>query len=338
MPNSQAPAIDAIAECCARIDAMCAGLDEDGWHRRPRCRHGTCRTWWPTSVRSTPCSSGARSRRTRPRRPPTCATRSASSTSASSTGAAPGPAPRCSRSSGRRRGSASTSSPASTRPPWPRRSRRRAAGMVPLASFIGTRLWDYVVHELDIAEALGLDLDAAVDTVSGRRVLDEMLMLLPRAAAKGGVPEGARVARRSSALRCRARPPRASWTVAACPTPRGGGGGAAPSRLPRRLHARRVGAPRQRCGGRRRRRPRRRATPGSPRASSARSTSSPDRLQRQRQLTGAAPPRRRSHPAGGAERRPLRRRRRAGCRQRAEHGREPALVMTGRWPVDRCCL
>ncbi len=51
-----------------------------------------------------------------------------------------------------------------------------------------------MVHELDIAEALGLDLEAVVDTPSGRRVLDEMLMLLPRGAAKGGAAEGEIVA------------------------------------------------------------------------------------------------------------------------------------------------
>ncbi len=33
MPNSQAATIDAIAGCCARIEAMCAELDEAGWHQ-----------------------------------------------------------------------------------------------------------------------------------------------------------------------------------------------------------------------------------------------------------------------------------------------------------------
>ena len=33
MSNSEAATIDAIAGCCARIEAMCAALDEAGWHR-----------------------------------------------------------------------------------------------------------------------------------------------------------------------------------------------------------------------------------------------------------------------------------------------------------------
>ncbi len=39
MPNSQASTIDAIAGCCARIDAMCAPLDESGW-RKPTALPG----------------------------------------------------------------------------------------------------------------------------------------------------------------------------------------------------------------------------------------------------------------------------------------------------------
>ena len=33
MANSQAATIDAIAGCCARIEEVCAGLDDAGWHR-----------------------------------------------------------------------------------------------------------------------------------------------------------------------------------------------------------------------------------------------------------------------------------------------------------------
>ncbi len=151
---------------------------------------------------------------------------------------------------------------ASTRPSWPTRCRRRPGGMIRQGDSSASRLWDYVVHELDIAEALGLDLEAAVDTPAGRRVLDEMLMLLPRGVAKGGAPEGSAVAleilpplARSAAARVaggRGRPRR-----------RGGGGGAAPSRLPRRVPAGRVGAPRPRRGDQQRRRGRgRRRGPG----------------------------------------------------------------------------
>ena len=67
-------------------------------------------------------------------------------------------------------------------------------GVVGQGDFIAIRLWDYVAHELDIREGLGLDLAPAVDTTSGRRVLDEILMLLPRGVAKGGAAEGTTVA------------------------------------------------------------------------------------------------------------------------------------------------
>ncbi|HSP64992.1 MAG TPA: maleylpyruvate isomerase N-terminal domain-containing protein, partial [Candidatus Deferrimicrobium sp.] len=33
MPNSQAATIEAISGCCLRIEALCTGLDDDGWHR-----------------------------------------------------------------------------------------------------------------------------------------------------------------------------------------------------------------------------------------------------------------------------------------------------------------
>lgn len=60
--------------------------------------------------------------------------------------------------------------------------------MVPLRDFLGIRVWDYFVHELDIAVALGLPLP--IDTPAGRRVLDELLGLAPRALAKAGAADG----------------------------------------------------------------------------------------------------------------------------------------------------
>ena len=33
MTNSEAATIEAIAGCCARIEAMCTAIDEAGWHR-----------------------------------------------------------------------------------------------------------------------------------------------------------------------------------------------------------------------------------------------------------------------------------------------------------------
>jgi uncharacterized protein (TIGR03083 family) len=65
-------------------------------------------------------------------------------------------------------------------------------GTMSQGDFLGVRLWDYFVHEMDIREALGLELP--IDTPMGRRVLDEMLELLPRAVAKGGVRDGGVVA------------------------------------------------------------------------------------------------------------------------------------------------
>jgi uncharacterized protein (TIGR03083 family) len=61
--------------------------------------------------------------------------------------------------------------------------------MVPQRAFIGIRLWDFFVHEMDIADGLGLP--EPVDTAAGRRVLDEMLALVPRGLARSGAPEGA---------------------------------------------------------------------------------------------------------------------------------------------------
>jgi uncharacterized protein (TIGR03083 family) len=60
--------------------------------------------------------------------------------------------------------------------------------MVPLRDFLGTRVWDYFVHELDIAQALGTQLP--LQTPAAERVLGEILLLVPRAAAKAGASDG----------------------------------------------------------------------------------------------------------------------------------------------------
>ena len=61
--------------------------------------------------------------------------------------------------------------------------------MIPLRDFLGVRVWDYFVHELDIAAAL--DRALPLDTDAADRVLGEMLAMTPRAVAKAGAPEGA---------------------------------------------------------------------------------------------------------------------------------------------------
>jgi uncharacterized protein (TIGR03083 family) len=66
-----------------------------------------------------------------------------------------------------------------------------SGGTVPQRRFLGIRLWDFVVHELDIAEALGDE--ARVDSPGATRVLDEMTFLLPRALGKARAAEGTAV-------------------------------------------------------------------------------------------------------------------------------------------------
>jgi uncharacterized protein (TIGR03083 family) len=194
MPNSQAATIDAIAGCRARIDAMCAGLDEAGWHR-PTALPG-----W--DVKDVVAHLGSLDAMLLGREEP--------AHEPAVTDHVRNPLGQLNeRLVDRRRAWSGADVLAEFRETTGLRLEQLAGldeaglaqevpsprgGLVPLGSFIGTRLWDYTVHEMDIAEALGLDLDAAVDTSSGRRVLDEMLMLLPRGVAKGGGPEDCAVA------------------------------------------------------------------------------------------------------------------------------------------------
>jgi uncharacterized protein (TIGR03083 family) len=194
MPNSQAPTIEAIAGCCARIEAMCAGLDEEGWHR------ATALPAWDVKDVVAHLSSleAMFLGRDEPAHEPAVTDHVRNPLGELNE-----------RLVDRRRAWSAAQVLAEFAEATSQRIDQLVAmdeaelaqevpsprgGVVPLGSFLGTRLWDYVVHELDIAEALGLDLEARVDTPSGRRVLDEMLLLLPRGAAKGGVPEAATVA------------------------------------------------------------------------------------------------------------------------------------------------
>lgn len=61
-------------------------------------------------------------------------------------------------------------------------------GRVPQRRFLGIRLWDFVIHEFDIAEALGEE--PRVDSPGATRVLDEMTFLLPRALGKAHAADG----------------------------------------------------------------------------------------------------------------------------------------------------
>ncbi len=190
VPNSQAATIEAIAGCCARIEAMCAGLDEEGWH---------CPTALPAwDVKDVVAHLGSLDSmfigREEPAHEPAVTDHVRNALGQLNE-----------RMVDRRRAWSGEQVLAEFREatglrleqltnldeaalaeevPSPR------GGLVPLSSFIGTRLWDFAVHELDIADALRLDLEAAIDTPSGRDVLDGLLTLLPRGLAKGGGGEG----------------------------------------------------------------------------------------------------------------------------------------------------
>lgn len=62
---------------------------------------------------------------------------------------------------------------------------------VPQRRFLGIRLWDYVLHEMDIADALGRE--PRVESPGAEQVLSEMAFLLPRALGRSGATEGTTV-------------------------------------------------------------------------------------------------------------------------------------------------
>jgi uncharacterized protein (TIGR03083 family) len=188
MANSQAATIDLIAGCCARIEAVCAGLDDAGWHRP------TALPVW--DVQDVVAHLGSLDAmflgRDEPPHQPAVMDHVRNPLGVLNE-----------RLVDRRRSwsgaevldefrevtalrldalRALDEEALAREVPSPR------GGTMAQSDLLGMRLWDYFVHETDIYEALGLVLP--VDTLAGRRVLDEMLSLLPRAVARGGVPEG----------------------------------------------------------------------------------------------------------------------------------------------------
>lgn len=192
MADSQETTIDAISGCCARIDAMCADLDEDGWHR-PTALPG-----WDVQdvVAHLGSVEGMLLGREEPAHDPAAAGHVRNRLGAlnerlvdrrrSWSGAEvldefrETTALRLDQLEGLDEAALDRHVPAPT------------GGTVPQRAFVGIRLWDFLVHEMDIAEALGIEPD--VTSPAAVRVLDEMLLLLPRAVAKGGAADRAVVA------------------------------------------------------------------------------------------------------------------------------------------------
>jgi uncharacterized protein (TIGR03083 family) len=189
--NSQAATIDAIAGCCARIDEECSGLDEADWHRPT-----TLPAW---DIQDVVAHLGSLEAmllgRDEPHHVPGETAHVRNELGALNE-----------RLVDRRR----SWSGAEVLDEFRTMSELRleelrtldeeelqrmvpspAGGTVAQAAFLGIRLWDFFVHEMDICDALGRP--TRVDTPAGRRVLDEMLLLFPRAVGKGGAPEGALV-------------------------------------------------------------------------------------------------------------------------------------------------
>ncbi len=187
MPNSRQATIDAIAACCARIEAMCEDLDPAGWHQP------TALPAW--DVQDVVAHLGSLEAmllgHDEPAHEPAVTAHVRNELGAMNE-----------RMVDRRR----SWSGAAVLEEFRNTTRLRLDELrdldeaelarevpspmgrtMPQGAFIGVRLWDYAVHEMDIAEALGLPTD--VDNPAALRVLDEMLLLLPRAVAKGGVPE-----------------------------------------------------------------------------------------------------------------------------------------------------
>jgi uncharacterized protein (TIGR03083 family) len=188
MTNSEAGTIEAIAGCCARIEAMCTALDEAGWHR-PTALPG----WDIQDVVAHLGSLDAMllGRYEEHHEPP------AAAHVRNPLGALN------ERLVDRRRGWPGAAVLAEFREVTALRLAQLRAldenqlaeevpsprgGTIPQGRFLGVRLWDLVVHDMDISEALALPL--AVDNPASRRVLDELLSLLPRAVARGGIAEG----------------------------------------------------------------------------------------------------------------------------------------------------
>jgi uncharacterized protein (TIGR03083 family) len=189
--NSQEATVGAIAGCCARIEAMCAGLGEAEWHQP------TALPAW--DVQDVVAHLGSLEAmllgRAEPEHEPAATAHVRNELGALNE-----------RMVDRRR----SWSGAEVLDEFRETSALRIdeleeldeadldrlvkgpTGTIPQRAFLGVRLWDYLVHEMDIAEALGVEID--LGTPAATRVLDEMLLLLPRAVARGGTPDGGVVA------------------------------------------------------------------------------------------------------------------------------------------------
>jgi uncharacterized protein (TIGR03083 family) len=186
--NGQEATIQAIAGCCARIEAMCANLDEASWHRP------TALPAWDVQdvVAHLGSLEGMLLGRDEPPHEPRV------------TGHVRNPLGALNERMVDRRRSWSAAEVldefrettalrldelrALDEAELDRQVPSPTGGTVAERAFLGIRLWDFVVHDADIADALGLVPD--LDSPAARRVVDEMLLLLPRAAAKGGAQEG----------------------------------------------------------------------------------------------------------------------------------------------------
>jgi uncharacterized protein (TIGR03083 family) len=190
--NSQEATIDAIAGCCSRIEAMCAGLDDAAWHRP------TALPAW--DVQDVVAHLGSLESmllgRAEPVHQPDVTSHVRNPLGELNE-----------RLVDRRRSWSGAEVLAEFRETTGLRLTKLRAldeaeldrqvpsptgGMVAQGAFLGTRLWDFLVHDMDISEALGSAPD--LENAAARRVLDEMLLLLPRAVAKGGTPDGTVVA------------------------------------------------------------------------------------------------------------------------------------------------
>lgn len=189
MANSAAATIDAIEETCTRIDGVCSRLDETGWHRP------TALPAW--DVHDVVAHLGSLEAMFLGREEP--------AHQALATGHVRNPLGALNENLVDRRREWSGAQVLEEfrettvlrieqlrgldEDELDREILALSGRMMPQRDFLGVRLWDFFIHELDICAAL--ELPPPLDTVAGRRVLDEMLRLVPRAAAKAGASDGA---------------------------------------------------------------------------------------------------------------------------------------------------
>ena len=189
MAHSETATITCIEGCCDRIDVMCADLDEEGWHRR------TSLPGWDVQdvVAHLGSVEGMLLGRTEPEHETAPAAHVRNPLGE-----------RNERMVDRRRAWSGAAVLDEFRETTALRLELLRAldedqldrevpspfgGTLPLRRFLGVRVWDFLIHEHDIAEALGIEPD--VSSAAAVRVLDETLFLLGRAAARGGIDEAA---------------------------------------------------------------------------------------------------------------------------------------------------